>query len=513
VLTNGNSSLLNAKIGELYLYDIPYDGYGFIKFDNANFSVTDPDGITSFNVELDRFSVKNSNYFSGYIDYTNLTANRNYFLPDVTGTFALTSNLSAYVPYTGATQAVNLGAFNLIVNSISVGKGSGSGAANTAVGNLALSSATTGFTNTAFGSGTLKSVTTGYENVAIGHNALTNGISFTRITAIGWAAGENHTSSIGSGSVYIGWGAGRNTTSAYNCTFIGANAAVNNTTGNWNTGIGESCMQYATTGIVNTTLGVRALLNNTTGSNNVAIGGFAANLIGSGTTNTVSNQSIFIGANTRALNDNETNQIVIGDTAVGAGSNTATLGNTSITTTRLRGAVQGGSFVKDAGTVFEYLRANGTVSTNGTLFSAVSTTYQVAAGALQSISSAIPSGIFTNGNLLKLNAAITTTAASVAIATIEFYINSAATTVGATLIGRYNGPIGNQYIPIDRFFWVSGTTIYGRDFTASASTSTSNSTFAINSVAIPATQFYIIAQVTTTSTDRACISSFQIEKS
>jgi hypothetical protein len=157
--------------------------------------------------------------------------------------------------------------------------------------------------------------------------------------------------------------------------------------------------------------------------------------------------------------------------------------------------------------------ANGTVSTNGTLYSAVSTTYQVAAGALQSISSAIPSGIFTNGNLLKLNAAITTTAASVAIATIEFYINSAATTVGATLIGRYNGPIGNQYIPIDRFFWVSGTTIYGRDFTASASTSTSNSTFAINSVAIPATQFYIIAQVTTTSTDRAAISSFQIEKS
>jgi hypothetical protein len=148
-----------------------------------------------------------------------------------------------------------------------------------------------------------------------------------------------------------------------------------------------------------------------------------------------------------------------------------------------------------------------------TLYKVASTTYQTAAGALQSISAPIPSSTFTDGDLLKLNAAITTTAASVAIATIEFYINSAATTVGATLIGRYNGPIGNQYIPIDRFFWVSGTTIYGRDFTASASTSTSNSTFAINSVAIPATQFYIITQVTTTSTDRACISSFQIEKS
>jgi len=153
------------------------------------------------------------------------------------------------------------------------------------------------------------------------------------------------------------------------------------------------------------------------------------------------------------------------------------------------------------------------LTTNGTLFSAVSTTYQTAAGVLQSISSAISSSIFTNGNLLKLNAAITTTAASVAIVVIEFYINSAATISGATLIGRYNGPIGNLYIPIDRFFWVSGATLYGRDFTASASTSTSNSAFAINSVAIPATQFYIITQVTTTSTDRAAISTIKIEKS
>lgn len=171
------------------------------------------------------------------------------------------------------------------------------------------------------------------------------------------------------------------------------------------------------------------------------------------------------------------------------------------------------SIVKAGGTNLQYLLADGSVSTNGTLFSAVSTTYQTTAGVLQSISSAIPSGIFTSGNLLKLNAVITTTAVTVAIATIEFYINSAATTVGATLIGRYNGPIGNQYIPIDRFFWVSGTTLYGIDFTASASTSTSNSTFAINSAAIPATQFYIIAQVTTTLTDRACISTFKIEKS
>ena len=279
------------------------------------------------------------------------------------GSVSTAPSLTGFVPYTGATQAVNLGAYDLTVNSISVGRGSGSGADNTVVGNLALSSATTGFNNTAFGSGALKSTTTGHQNVAIGYNSLTNGTSLARITAIGWSAGENHTSTIGSGSVYIGFSAGKSTTSAYNCTFIGANAAVNHTTGNWNTGIGESCMQFGTTGNQNTALGVRALLNNTVGSFNIAIGGFAANLIGSGTNNTVSNNSIFIGANTRALNDNETNQIVIGDSAIGAGSNTVTLGNVNVITTRLRGAVRGGSFVKDSGTATQFLMADGSVST------------------------------------------------------------------------------------------------------------------------------------------------------
>ena len=148
-----------------------------------------------------------------------------------------------------------------------------------------------------------------------------------------------------------------------------------------------------------------------------------------------------------------------------------------------------------------------------TLHRVASTTYQTAAGVLQSISGPISSSIFTNGTLLKLNAAITTTAVSVAIVTIEFYYNNSPTISGATLIGRYNGPIGNQYIPIDRFFWSNGATFYGKDFTNSFSTSTSNSAFAINSLPVTTPNFYIIAQVTTTSTDRACISSFQIEKS
>jgi hypothetical protein len=371
----------------------------------------------------------------------------------------------SYVPYSGAIGPVNLGAFSLTANSVAttidsiisgltIGRGSGNLATNTVVGNDALFTNVTGSENTVNGFQSLYSNTTGYYNTANGASVL----------------------------IY--------NTTGYNNTANGTAALTFNTTGYKNTANGVFALYSNTTGFQNTAVGFRALFGNTTGINNIGIGIDAFTLLGT-----------------------DNNSIVIGAGATGLGSNTVVIGNTSIATTRLRGAVQGGSFVKDSGTAIQYLMANGSISTNGTLFSAVSTIYQATAGTLQNISSAIPSNIFASGNLLKLNAAITTTAASVAIVTIEFYINSAATTVGATLIGRYNGPIGNQYIPMDRFFWVSGTTIYGRDFTASASTSTSNSTFAINSVAIPATQFYIIAQVTTTSTDRACISSFKVEKS
>ena len=44
-----------------------------------------------------------------YLGFSGVTATRTYTLPDASGTLALTSNLSSYVPYTGATQNVSLG--------------------------------------------------------------------------------------------------------------------------------------------------------------------------------------------------------------------------------------------------------------------------------------------------------------------------------------------------------------------------------------------------------------------
>jgi hypothetical protein len=54
-----------------------------------------------------------------YFGFSGVTATRTYTLPDASGTLALTSNLSSYVPYTGATTDVNLGSYTLSSAGIS----------------------------------------------------------------------------------------------------------------------------------------------------------------------------------------------------------------------------------------------------------------------------------------------------------------------------------------------------------------------------------------------------------
>jgi len=88
-----------------------------------------------------------------------------------------------------------------------------------------------------------------------------------------------------------------------------------------------------------------------TGSSNISIGESSGRFIANGSTqNEITNESVFLGNNTKALANNQTNQIVIGDNATGAGSNTVTLGNTSITSTILRGTVTAGNGTLLAGT-------------------------------------------------------------------------------------------------------------------------------------------------------------------
>ena len=113
-----------------------------------------------------------------------------------------------------------------------------------------------------------------------------------------------------------------------------------NTAGEYNTADGYFSLNKNTTGSRNVGNGYLALFENTTGSDNVASGSSAGRYLADGVTNnTITNESIYLGANTRSNLDNQTNQIVIGFGTIGNGSNTTTIGNNSTTNTYLRGTL------------------------------------------------------------------------------------------------------------------------------------------------------------------------------
>lgn len=129
-----------------------------------------------------------------------------------------------------------------------------------------------------------------------------------------------------------------NTTGA-KITAVGAGALQFNTASN-NTAVGWGSLTFNSSGTNNTGVGSEALLRNVTGSNNSAIGYQAGEFLADGSTaNTTPQNSVFLGYSTRSLTNNDTNQIVIGYLALGKGSNTVQLGNTSITNTYLQGEV------------------------------------------------------------------------------------------------------------------------------------------------------------------------------
>ena len=177
--------------------------------------------------------------------------------------------------------------------------------------------------------------------------------------------------------------AGTNTTQIATTAFVLANSNRNipylsyedSTKSIWNEGFypsnntvyGQRSLSLNSTGSNEVSLGWYALGNMTSGNGNIAVGSEAGLLITGGFQNQNSSESVFLGRNTRPNGTSQTNQIVIGSGAIGAGSNTATLGNTSITSTILRGAVSAGSFVKNSATSTNILLAGGTDITQASL--------------------------------------------------------------------------------------------------------------------------------------------------
>jgi hypothetical protein len=144
---------------------------------------------------------------------------------------------------------------------------------NTAEGDFALFSLTTGTENTALGFQALYSDTDGSLNTATGRFALLTNTEGSENTAVGASALKLNTT--GSQNVALGRSAlFENTTGSFN-NALGYNAMSSNTSGYENTAIGDCGLMANTIGHDNQSLGEGALINNTSGNYNVAAGSFA----------------------------------------------------------------------------------------------------------------------------------------------------------------------------------------------------------------------------------------------
>ena len=170
--------------------------------------------------------------------------------------------------------------------------GAGNIESNTALGQNALFSNTTGSHSTAVGVTALQSNTTGINNTAVGLSALQNNTTGVSNTAVGAAALLSNTTGVN--NTALGVNALQNSTTGINNTAVGTATLQNNTTGINNTALGHAALQNSTTGINNTALGVNALNYNTTGINNTALG-HAAGTSGNGINITTQSNHFILG--------------------------------------------------------------------------------------------------------------------------------------------------------------------------------------------------------------------------
>lgn len=111
-----------------------------------------------------------------------------------------------------------------------------------------------------------------------------------------------------------------------------------------NNAAGYAALNQITTGGGNNAQGFAALFAITVGNFNIGVGSEAGRFLADGVSpNQTSTLGLFIGANTKALNDGDVNETVIGFGATGAGSNTVTLGNTNVAGTFLKGKINLGT--------------------------------------------------------------------------------------------------------------------------------------------------------------------------
>lgn len=220
-----------------------------------------------------------------------------------------------------AAQNVAIGAWALEMNT--------TGSNNVAIGVDAMEQNTTAATNVAVGYKALEDNSTAQNNVAVGGYALNNVLGSDN-TAIGtWALG-GATGATANRNVAIGSYTGNSITTGIRNIFIGAQGAG----------------QDITTGSYNVMLGYQAAYWQTTSNYNVIIGNQAGSTTSGGSNVTNLTDCVFIGNETHPSATSVTNEIAIGNDAIGQGANTIMLGDSLITNLYCYGTLSSPSDIK-----------------------------------------------------------------------------------------------------------------------------------------------------------------------
>ena len=190
-------------------------------------------------------------------------------------------------------------------------------------------------------------VSTGDLNILIGSGAGSSVTSGSSNISIGLSAGRNISN--GGANVIIGASAGSSYNGS-NAVFLGSNSGKDATNGLNIVSVGNGALGSLTSGSKDTAIGATAGAGITTTSDNTFVGFQAGRYRGAAPdVNTNSVQGVYIGSDTKSIAaGGATNEIVIGYNAVGNGSNSVTLGHTTVTNTYLRGdinLVEGGDIV------------------------------------------------------------------------------------------------------------------------------------------------------------------------
>jgi hypothetical protein len=123
----GNNDLL---VNEIFLYDAPNDNYGSVHYTDGNFHIEDGDGHPLLVIEDEFIQLHKNATIQSNLWTADLTAIRDHYLPDQSGTIALTSDIpsiAGLVPETrtltinGTTQDLSANRTFTIATGLTVG--------------------------------------------------------------------------------------------------------------------------------------------------------------------------------------------------------------------------------------------------------------------------------------------------------------------------------------------------------------------------------------------------------